>query len=302
MIKDLQCSEQLKQNLKNELKNPKESGTYIFYGSNKNNLMEIAISLAKGLNCLEETDDFCDSCSSCIRINSKTHGDLEILKDDSGIKIDKIRDIILKSSVSSYEGGKKIFILEDINRIRVASGNALLKTIEESPKGNYFFLLTTSLDILPTIKSRGTLIKVSNLTPNELGVSSLVFKYFNGNSQDILKYKERHLDLDIVSNYDEIGNYLTNYYESNKDIEWKIRIYNAINGFVTNYKWISELEKLKFIEDIVRNCKEKEEVLLILNYIGTLRREEINLNKILESKFKLLNPVILKGLLMDVFL
>lgn len=302
MIDSILCSEQLKKNLKNELKNIKESGTYIFYGLDREMLLEVSLSFAKALNCLELDGDFCNRCSSCQRINSRTHGDLEILKDESGIKIGAIRDLVYKNGISSYEGGNKIFILEDIDKIKPTPGNALLKTIEEPSKGSFFFLLTTSLNILSTIKSRGTIIRVPQLSPKELEVSKEIYDLFNGNTTDIKRYKESIIDLNEPVNYGEIGNYLIEYYKNNKALEDKVRIYNALRFFVKSYKWISELDKLVFIENISRECKEKEELFLILNYIAILKSENISLKKILEGKNKMRLPVILKGVLIEIFL
>lgn len=302
MIENLLCSEQLKKSLRNELKNIKESGTYIFYGLDREMLLEVALSFAKALNCLELKGDFCNRCSSCERINSKTHGDLEILSDETGIKIEAVRDLIYKNSISSYEGGGKIFILEDINKMKPAPGNALLKTIEEPSKGSYFFLLTTSLNILPTIKSRGTILKVPQLSPDELEVTKEVYDFFNGSTTDIKKYKASNIDLNERVNYEKIDIYFKEYYKNEKSLEDKVKIYNALRHFVKSYKWISQLDKLIFVENISRECKEREDLYFVLSYIAFLKSEEIDLKKILENKNKMRLPVILKGVLIDIFL
>lgn len=300
-IESLLCSVELKKTIKNELKNMKESGSYIFYGNDKKQLLEIALSFGKALNCETYEDNFCDECESCKRMNSRTHGDLEILNDENGIKIDAIRDLICKSASSSYEGKNKIFILEDVGKMKPTSSNALLKTIEEPGKGNYFFLLATSLNILPTIKSRCTIIRVPQLNYEELGVSKEVFEFFNGYVDDIKKYKEKKFDLNPVINYKNIDLYLTEYYGNTSCLENKIKIYNSLRYFVENIKWIDNIDKLIFIEGLCRGAKDRENIFEILNYIGSLRNKTISIEKLLIAKNKLRLPVLLKGVLLEMF-
>ncbi|MGL5656474.1 MAG: ATPase [Fusobacteriaceae bacterium] len=301
-IESLLCNGDLKKTIKNELRNMKESGSYIFYGNDKKQLLNIALSLGKALNCDTYEDNFCDECESCKRMNSKTHGDLEILHDDNGIKIDAIRDLICKSASSSYEGKNKIFILEDVSKMKATSSNALLKTIEEPLKSNYFFLLSTSLNIIPTIKSRCTIIRVPQLSYEELGVSKDVFEFFNGYAEDIQEFKKKEIDLNPVINFKNIDVYLTEYYNGLCGIEEKIKVYSAIRYFIENIKWIDSIDKLIFIEGICRGAKDREHVFEILNYIGSLKGKTISVEKLLIAKNKLRLPVLLKGVLLDIFL
>ena len=51
MFKDIISNEEAKNFLINELKGKREQGTYIFYGEDRELLMEFAISYAKALTC-----------------------------------------------------------------------------------------------------------------------------------------------------------------------------------------------------------------------------------------------------------
>jgi DNA polymerase-3 subunit gamma/tau len=57
--------------------------------------------------------------------------------------IDDAREIIALASQRSLDGGKNIFILDEIHRITVDAKDSLLKVIEEPPAGTYFVLCTT---------------------------------------------------------------------------------------------------------------------------------------------------------------
>ena len=171
MFKDIVSNEEAKSFLINELKSRREQGTYIFYGEDRELLMEFALVYAKALTCKNAENDFCGVCDSCLRMDSLTHGDLEIYEDSNGIKIDQIREIAYRVSTASYEGGNRIFILKDVEKMKKEAANALLKMIEEPEKGDFFILLANNLNILPTIKSRSMFLKIKMRSAEELGVS-----------------------------------------------------------------------------------------------------------------------------------
>ena len=101
MIKDIVSNEEVKTFFRNELKSDKKSGTYLFYGSDTEQLMEFALYFTKGLCCETLEGDFCDTCNVCRKIDKLIYSDLEILDDPSGIKVDAVRELAYKSSSSS---------------------------------------------------------------------------------------------------------------------------------------------------------------------------------------------------------
>jgi DNA polymerase-3 subunit delta' len=96
--------------------------------------------------------------------------------------VDDVRNIINEVNKKPYEGDKKVLILYKCDKLTIQAQNALLKTIEEPPKGVYLILLSDSLEtILDTIKSR---CQVYKLTPL--------------NKEDILSYiEEKYTDLTL---------------------------------------------------------------------------------------------------------
>ncbi|MGB0257955.1 MAG: DNA polymerase III subunit gamma/tau [Coraliomargarita sp.] len=66
-----------------------------------------------------------------------------------------MRKLVIDVQKSSNQGGRKVGILFDADRMNVQSANAFLKTLEEPPAGTTLFLLTTRpYDLLDTIRSR----------------------------------------------------------------------------------------------------------------------------------------------------
>lgn len=66
-----------------------------------------------------------------------------------------MRKLVTDIAKSSNQGGRKVGIVIDADRMNPASANAFLKTLEEPPAGTTLFLLTTRpYDLLDTIRSR----------------------------------------------------------------------------------------------------------------------------------------------------
>lgn len=254
-------NEKAKRELKNELRLNKNSGTYLFYGSKGINKIDFAYSFAKGLVCNESEDDFCNECVTCKSIDKGSYADLEMVNPENGIiKIDRIRDTIKNATSTSYSGNKKVIIITDVNSLRVEAANAILKTIEEPVENTYFILLSSDLNILPTIKSRCIKIKFNPLTYDEVGVTKKEYEFFEGNVKDLLEYKKIEYNIDEKIDYIEISSKIEEYIE-NKDIAIKGDIIKCVLDFVEKKNFLNDLEKMELAESIEKVIG-KERVIL----------------------------------------
>ena len=87
----------------------------------------------------------------------------------SSFGVDDVRNVINEVSKKPYEGDKKVLILYKCDKLTVQAQNALLKTIEEPPKGVYLILLSDSLEmILDTIQSRCQIYKLTPLNKEDI--------------------------------------------------------------------------------------------------------------------------------------
>lgn len=165
-----------------EIKLKKLSATYLIYGDKRVNLKEYAKEFA----------------SLVYSFNyNETYNDIFSLVDvfymgDEVLKINEIRKVIKEASTSSYNGKKKIIIIDNVDKIDVKNSNLLLKTIEEPVNNLYFILLTHSLNILPTIKSRCIIFEVPY---KDFGVDNKTYNFFDGNENRLKQYI--NLDEDV---------------------------------------------------------------------------------------------------------
>lgn len=301
MIKDIVSNEEIKRFFKNELKLNKKSGTYLFYGSDSDQLLEFALYFSKGLCCDTLEDDFCDTCNVCQRIDRMTYGDLEVVEDTNGIKVDTVRELGYKSSSSASEGKRKIFILKDIQKLKKEAGNSLLKLIEEPAENSFFILLTNSLNILPTIKSRSILVKIKKRDAEELDVDEFTYNFFLGNSRDIESFKISDIDLQKAESYEMIGVHLKKY-EETEDFKEKVYIYKCIKDFINNRHYLAQQEKLYFAEEILRGTNDRNLQRKIIEYTVSTLGNLSGLEERLKLKSMLRFPVNIKLVLINLFL
>lgn len=95
-------------------------------------------------------------CPACRRVLSGAHPDLYWYeKEKKSIPVADIRALTEKASITPYEGGRSVFVLNNFSSATPQAQNALLKTLEEPPESTVFILLCESTSsVLPTIISR----------------------------------------------------------------------------------------------------------------------------------------------------
>ena len=140
---------------------------YVFTGPAGVGKKTFALRLAQSLLCVTPKTGllgYCGHCAGCTQVASGTHPDLYLAegqvkigdRDGGGFHGEETtaRDLVRQLSMHSYAGGKRVFILGDVEFTREAA-NALLKFFEEPPADVLLLLTTTSATrLLPTVRSR----------------------------------------------------------------------------------------------------------------------------------------------------
>jgi DNA polymerase III delta prime subunit len=143
----------------------------IVHGPALEPLREIAVRVAKALNCLNGTAS--DDCAACQRIERRIHPDvhfIEVSGERKLISIEQIRDLLNEASLRPFEGRNKVFIIDPADALSSGGSNALLKTLEEPTRNTTFILITRSPDLLlPTIRSRSQAIYVGTDAKRSIG-------------------------------------------------------------------------------------------------------------------------------------
>ncbi|MBJ6800356.1 DNA polymerase III subunit delta' [Geomonas propionica] len=127
---------------------------YLFSGIEGCGKKKTALAMVQAVFCGKE--EACGVCSSCRKIASGQHPDLHVLEPDGAfIKIDQIRELQKELAYRPFEAPKKACIIDGAEKLNLASGNALLKTLEEPPGNALMILITAERSaVLQTILSR----------------------------------------------------------------------------------------------------------------------------------------------------
>ncbi len=113
----------------------------------------IAQEVVKHLFC--ETKTGCGVCRSCQNVIRGSHPDLHTIRSETSIGIDELRVVRKEVYESPYEAPLRVILIDGAEQMTVEAANALLKTLEEPPPLNLFFLITSSEKDVPlTIRSR----------------------------------------------------------------------------------------------------------------------------------------------------
>lgn len=157
-FKDIIGQEQIKEHLRNALSMGKVSHAYIISGERFSGKEYIAKIFAMALQCEREGIEPCQECHSCRQALSDNQPDIiRVTHEKPGsIGVDDIRGQINGDiAIKPYSSPRKIYIVNEAEKMTVQAQNALLKTLEEPPAYAVILLLTTNVNaFLPTILSR----------------------------------------------------------------------------------------------------------------------------------------------------
>lgn len=142
----------------------------LFISRSESIRLSAANKRAKDLLCTSPGSSACNQCHSCQLFEKKAHADFYCLESiNDVITIDQVRDLIQKSALAPIESHCKVFMIPEVQNMRLESANALLKTLEDPPAYVYFILSAPYAEmLLSTIRSRCSITRISR--PKEIQI------------------------------------------------------------------------------------------------------------------------------------
>ena len=167
---DIVGNARVKNILRKSLLRGRLPGSLLFYGPKGVGKSEMALIFAKALNCLQKEDDSCERCSLCVAVNKNIFPDvIRINAEKDIIKIDQIRLIRKAAYLKPMTGKKRVFIIEEAEKMNDEASNSLLKVLEEPPMFSHIILTTDNFfSILPTIRSRCQTLKFAPVSRSDI--------------------------------------------------------------------------------------------------------------------------------------
>lgn len=174
----------------------------------------VAMDFAKRMLCLNEVDSTCN-CKSCLEFETQNHPDFEIIEPDgNSLKIEQIRQLQRKIQEKPIISNKKIYIIDNAEKMTVEAQNCLLKTLEEPPEFAILILIGSNESLfLDTIKSRCIILHFDQIENKDLqlflsktyqlqNINEDVLKIFQGSIGKAIELKDK------IEEYEQIGNML----------------------------------------------------------------------------------------------
>ncbi|MGH8454542.1 MAG: DNA polymerase III subunit delta' C-terminal domain-containing protein [Nevskiales bacterium] len=129
----------------------------------------------------------CGTCQSCVWVQAGTHPDFFRLEKEEGskvVKVDDLREFNRKIFLTPQLGHGIVGVIDPVDGLNRSSANAVLKSLEEPPRGTHILLVGTRWLSLPaTIRSRCIIMRFP------LPSAELVRQWLAGQSLDSIEIK-----------------------------------------------------------------------------------------------------------------
>ena len=195
-------NEEVKNYIRKNLEQNNILHSYLFLGTEGIGKLLLAKEFAKYILCLEEKTENCN-CKSCVCYNGNNHPDFSIINEEGQtIKIEYIRPVVEKIIEKPIVSNKKVYIINDADKMTEEAQNCLLKTLEEPPEFITIILISSNENLLlNTIKSRCMKMKFNNIPNKDLyeyainmigydAVSENLLNTFEGSIGKAIRLKE----------------------------------------------------------------------------------------------------------------
>jgi len=162
----------IKDHLRKSLQTGKISHAYIFFGEKGSGKKTLADLFARALQCESGEAEPCNQCTSCKQAINRNQPDIIYLQHEKPgvISVDEVRKQINNDiGIKPYSSERKVYIIDEAEKMNVQAQNALLKTLEEPPAYATILLLTTNLEaMLQTIRSRCVVLTIKPVPDTDI--------------------------------------------------------------------------------------------------------------------------------------
>lgn len=289
---------------------------YLLSGAEGTGKIELAKWIAKGIFCLNSQNGVpCLKCSECNRIENNNHPDVvTIMPDGLSIKVEQIRYLKSEFNKSGVESDRKVFIIQDAQKMSIGAANSLLKFLEE-PSGNITAFLLTSepQKLLPTIISRCQEVEMQQLTSGQLEQELISESISEKNGHILANLAQSVVEAKKINdneNFDKILATVNNWYRKllRKDLLSFVMIQSKIIGLIQNKEdqnlvlqviiltvRDTVLERFGLTEEIVF----KENIDFIQQNTAQITNDKLvnGLNLVVESNRKLASNISMQNML-----
>lgn len=249
MFNNILGNDKIKELLIKSVKNNKTSHSYLFVGTEGIGKKMIAKEFAKMILCTDE-NKYCDKCKSCIEFDTNNNPDFKIIEPDgNSLKIEQIREFQSKVAEKPIISNRKVYIINDSDKMTTEAQNCLLKTLEEPPEFVTIILIGQNENsFLSTIKSRCMILHFEEIS------NKIIEEYLEKNYKTKINSK-----IMINAFQGSIGKAI--------QLKEKQEEYENIENIVYSFEKKDKIDVLNMAEIIYKAKDGKDEILDYMNII-----------------------------------
>lgn len=267
-------NEFIKHNLVADIYSKTNSHAYIIEGDTGSGKHTVAKLCAAAMFCNRESNAKfpCGECSLCKKVLSGISVDVITVNrgERATLGVDTVREKIKEDlNYSPVESPKKIYIIEEADKMTPSAQNSLLLSLEEPPEFVVFFLLVNDASkLLETVRSRCLIYRTEKFTPKQ------IIEYLTDN-KDYSKYliDKDNFDYAVSASEGSIGKAV--YLLENDDAEGK-KMRRICKETVAALCSKRTYEKLNAVKDFPTD---RNEICELLRHIKTAIRDLIVVKK-----------------------
>lgn len=260
-FKNLLGNDKIKQELLDVVRSGNVSHSYMFVGEEGLGKCLFALDFAKLILCMSENKPECNDCESCVKFLSQNHPDfIKVEPDGNSIKIAQMREMQENIYQKPIVSSKKVFIINNAEKMTQEAQNSLLKTLEEPPSYIVIILIVSNENLLlNTIKSRCLKLNFQNIGKAE------ILKYLEANN-----LKQEFTDNMVNLCNGSIGKL--------EEIRQNIELYRNTENIIINILNARYDSVIDVIKDSELLYKSKEKITNMLEYMEVIAYTYIQKN------------------------
>ena len=203
---DVLGNSRVKKILRLALEKERIPNSMIFSGPKGVGKRSLALTLAKAINCQKMKNDSCKECASCLAIAGYKLPDVWVIEPERQVlQIDQMRALREAAYLRPMMSRKRVFIIDEAEKMNDAAANCLLKVLEEPPLFSHIVLLTAIPDlILPTIKSRCQILQFTPVGKKDIERVLVEKGYPDERARIISLFVRGNLEEALAVEWDEI--------------------------------------------------------------------------------------------------
>lgn len=239
-------NEKVKDELIKQIQTDHVLHSYLFVGNEGIGKKRMATEFAKMLLCREQEKP-CGHCKSCIAFDGDNHPDFHIVEASGTIKIEQIRMLQEKTLEKPIISNRKVYLIDDSEKMTTEAQNCLLKTLEEPPEYITIILLTSNESkILKTILSRCTKIYFEPIS------DEILMSYLQKQGETVTKQMIQMCEGSL---------------KKAKELQEKIPLYQEVEKICKELDSISLLALFQKAKILYENKEEIEDLLAYMNIL-----------------------------------